>query len=246
MKKKYNKIYLIIMINLCIIGVLYSTYKIIYWKDSNNENNKIIEDINKDIEVNTNEEDNSKYNINFDNLKKKNSDTVAYLKVNNTKIDYVVVKGKNNEYYLTHNFNKKANAGGWVFADYNNRFDGSDKNIVIYGHNMKNGSMFGTLYKVLNKKWYRNKDNHKIVFVTEEGEYTYQVFSVYSIKAEDYYINTKFKDDNEFKTFVKKLKKRSKYDFKVSVDENDKILTLSTCNTGGRNRTVLHAKMIEN
>ena len=59
MKKKYNKIYLIIMINLCIIGVLYSTYKIIYWKDSNNENNEIIEDINKNIEVNTNEEDNS-------------------------------------------------------------------------------------------------------------------------------------------------------------------------------------------
>ena len=174
-----------------------------------------------------------------------NPDVVGYLKVNNTKIDYVVVKGKDNDYYLNHNFNKKRNVSGWVFADYTVNFDGNDKNIVIYGHNMRNGTMFGTLKNILDKNWYLNEENRKILFVTKEDTFYYEVFSVYSIKSEDYYISTDFKNEESFGKFINTLKKRSKYDFKVDVSEKDEILTLSTCTKKRKNRVVLHARRMK-
>ena len=104
--------------------------------------------------------------------------------------------------------------------------------------------MFGTLKNTLNEVWYENEDNQKIVLVTEKGIYYYQVFSTYSIKPEDYYINTEFKDNDEFDKFIKKLKSRSIYDYKVEVSGEDKILTLSSCIGDGTKRVVLHAKLI--
>lgn len=244
MKNKFKIILIILFILLCLIGVVYYFYKVFIWHKSLDDNNDLKEEINELVII-ENEEETKKYNIDFSSLKKKNADTIAYIKVNNTKIDYVVVKGKDNDYYLHHSFNKKWNVAGWVFADYHNKFDESDKNIVIYGHNMKDGSMFGTLKTILNKKWYKNKDNYIVTLVTEQGEYNYQVFSTYSIKSEDYYINTKFKDYKDFDSFVKKIKSRSIYNYKVDVSGEDKILTLSSCIGTKGNRVVLHAKLID-
>lgn len=235
-----KKSILIILIILCFIGLIYGSYKVFNWKKDNDNSQEIKNIIDEYIEV-----EDSKYKIDFKKLKKKNPDTVAYLKVNNTNIDYIVVKGNDNSYYLKHNFEKKYSSSGWVFADYRNKFDGTDKNIVLFGHSMLNGSMFGTLRKTLNKKWYTNKDNLNITFVTEDGEHIYKVFSVYNIKAEVYYINTKFNNDDEFYTFLKTIKNRSIYDFNVKLDKSDQIITLSTCSSGASNRTVLHAKKIK-
>ena len=245
MKNKIKKILILLFIVICFVGVVYYFYKVFIWNKSLNDNSSIKSEIDELVIIEEDEESNNKFNIDFESLKKKNSDTVAYIKVNNTKIDYVVVKGKDNDYYLHHNFNKKWNVAGWVFADYHNKFDESDKNIVIYGHNMKNGSMFGTLKTILNKKWYKNKKNNIVNLVTENGEYSYQVFSIYSIDSEDYYINTKFKNNKEFDKFVKKIKSRSIYNYKVDVSGNDKILTLSSCIGTKGKRVVLHAKLIE-
>ena len=74
------------------------------------------------------------------------------------------MKANDNDYYLNHNFNKEYNVAGWIFADYHNIFDGSDKNIILYGHDTKDGSMFETLKYTLNKDWQENKDN-KIVTI---------------------------------------------------------------------------------
>ena len=238
-----KKVFFIIMIILFSIGLVYGSYKIFTWKEDNDEVIEIKKEIEPLIETKTIEEE-TKYNINFDELKKKNPDTVAYLKVNNTKIDYVVVKGKDNSYYLTHNFDKKYNIAGWVFADYHNKFDGNDKNIVVFGHNMKSGSMFGTLKRAFRSKWYNNPDNRNIVFVTPDGEHIYEIFSMYTIKAEMYYMTTSF-DGDEFKTFISKIKGRSIHDFNVNVSESDQILTLSTCASGSSYRNVIHAKKIE-
>ena len=245
MKNKIKKILILLFIVICFVGVVYYFYKVFIWNKSLNDNSTLKSEIDELVIIEDDEESNNKFNIDFESLKKKNNDTVAYIKVNNTKIDYVVVKGKDNDYYLHHNFNKKWNVAGWVFADYHNKFDESDKNIVIYGHNMKNGSMFGTLKTILNKKWYKNKKNNIVNLVTENGEYSYQVFSIYSIDSEDYYINTKFKNNKEFDKFVKKIKSRSIYNYKVDVSGNDKILTLSSCIGTKGKRVVLHAKLIE-
>ena len=127
--------------------------------------------------------------------------------------------------------------------DYKNKLDGTDKNIVIYGHNIKDGSMFGTLKNILDEEWYNNEENYIIDLTTEKEELKYQVFSIYKIKNEDYYIDTEFKND-EYKKFVKKLKDRSIKDFGIEVTENDSILTLSTCADNNKYRVVLHAKRI--
>lgn len=105
--------------------------------------------------------------------------------------------------------------------------------------------MFGTLKDILNKDWYENEENHKVVLVTESGTYYYQVFSTYSIKPEDYYINTEFKDNDEFSEFIKTIKSRSVYDYGVEVTKDDKILTLSSCIGDGSKRVALHGKLIK-
>ena len=82
--------------------------------------------------------------------------------------------------------------------------------------------------------------------ITEKGQYKYQVFSTYSIKPEDYYINTIYNNDDEFNEFLNKVKSRSNYNYNIEVNSNDKVLTLSGCIGDGKKRVVLHAKLIEN
>lgn len=243
MKKKKILVIKIIMF-ICVIGIILSLGNIILWYYENKQNNSIKEELNEFITTNTDtlDDTSNEYIIDFDILKEKNSDTVAYLKVNGTNIDYVVVKGSNNDYYLKHNFNKKYNRSGWIFMDYRDKFDGTDKNIIIYGHNTKDGSMFGTLRRVITKDWYTNKDNYFITLVNENKTTTYQVFSTYSISVEDYYIQTEFKNNDEYLKFLKKLTSRSVYNYHVDLNSDDHILTLSTCTGNGKKRMVLHAK----
>ncbi len=237
-----KKMLIINIIQLILIIILvYSAIHIIIWYKNNKTNKKIIEEISQAIKVNENTEDEQKYKVNFAELKNKNSDTVAWLKVENTNIEFPVVKANDNSYYLTHNFNKENNKAGWIFADYKNKFDGTDKNIVIYGHNMRDDSMFGSLKDVIQEEWYNNEENKYITFVTENEYQTYQVFSVYQIEKEDYYIQTDF-PNNEFEEFIKTIKQRSKKDFNVDVTSKDNILTLSTCANNNKYRVVLHAK----
>lgn len=177
-------------------------------------------------------------------MKQTNSDTIAWLKVNGTNIEYPVVKTKNNDYYMTHSFDKSYNSAGWVFMDYKDKFDGSDNNMVIYAHNRRDGSMFGTLKNILTEDWQNNESNYIIPFITENEEAEYQVFSVYKIEKEDYYITTNFGDDNEFQKFIDKIRTRSVKDFGIDVTIDDHILTLSTCADNNKYRIVLHAKKI--
>ena len=133
---------------------------------------------------------------------------------------------------------------GWIFADYRNKFDGTDKNIVIYGHNMRDGSMFGSMKNILKSDWYNNDENTNIILNTEKESCVYKVFSIYKIENEDYYIRTEFNNDNEFEEFIKTIKKRSIKEFDIDISKNDNILTLSTCANNNKYRVVLHAKKI--
>ena len=245
-RKNKKKLLIINVIQLILIIILvYSVMHIVIWYKNNKTNKKIIEEISKAVEINENTEDKQEYKVNFEELKNKNSDTVAWIKVENTNIEFPVVKANDNNYYLTHNFNKENNKAGWIFADYKNKFDGTDKNIVIYGHNMRDKSMFGSLKDVIKEEWYNNEENKYITFVTENEYQTYQVFSVYQIEKENYYIQTDFKN-NEFEEFIKTIKQRSKKEFNVDVTSKDNILTLSTCANNNKYRVVLHAKKTDN
>jgi len=242
-KKKRKKIDISsFFIFVFILGILISVIFIFKWLIDNKKNKELEKKISTAIDINENGEDIS-YNVDFEKLKDINIDTIGWIKVKGTNIEYAVVKSNNNNYYLKHNFEKEYNNAGWIFADYKNKFDGTDKNIIIYGHNRKDNSMFGSLKNVLTEEWYSNKDNLVIDFITENEHQKYQVFSVYKIEKEDYYISTEFKQD-EFAIFIDTLKNRSIKNFNIDVSEEDKILTLSTCDDNNKYRVVLHAKKI--
>lgn len=180
----------------------------------------------------------------FDKLLKKNKDTVAWLTVNNTKINYPVVQGKTNSYYLNRDFNKRKNSMGWIFMDYRNNPKDLDKNTIIYGHNIKTGIMFGTIKYMLNSSWYKKPSNQIITFNTPEKNMKWQIFSIYKTPATEDYLKVKFDTDEEYMKFIKMLQKRSKHNFKVDVTKDSKILTLSTC-FSHTTRHVVHAVLVE-
>ncbi|MBR6614115.1 MAG: class B sortase [Clostridia bacterium] len=243
--KSIKEIFLNILILLFIIILIISIGCIAKWFMDNKENKEISDKVSEAIiEINENKDEEIEYKVDFVKLKEINNQIVAYLKVNGTKIEYAVVQAKDNSYYLRRNLDKKYNIGGSIFMDYKNKLDGTDKNIVIYGHNMKNDSMFGTLKNILKEEWYNNEENYIINLTTEKEEKKYKVFSVYKIKTEDYYIDTEFKE-NEFEKFINTLKDRSIKDFGTEIDEQDNILTLSTCADNNAYRIVLHAKQID-
>lgn len=241
-KDKKKKVLIINIIQILLIVVLvYSAIHIAIWYKNNESNKEIIKETLKTVKINDDTKTKQKYEVDFKELKNKNSDTIAWLKVENTNIEFPIVKANDNSYYLSHNFNKEYNKAGWIFADYKNKFDTTDKNIVIYGHNMRDNSMFGSLKDVIKKEWYNNESNKYITLITEEEYHIYEVFSVYKIEKEDYYIKTNFKN-NEFEEFINTIKERSKKDFNVKVTKDDNILTLSTCANNNKYRVVLHAK----
>lgn len=183
-------------------------------------------------------------NVDIDSLKEKNGDTIGWIKVNNTNINYPFVQTKDNDYYLSHAFDKSNNNAGWVFLDYRNNSDFSDKNNIIYAHARRDNSMFGSLRNVLKKEWYSNKDNHIIKLSTANENTMWQIFSVYKIPVETYYITTQFTTSSQYKAFLETITKRSIHQFNTTVDSSDKILTLSTC-SGEDDRIVVHAKLIK-
>ena len=233
-----------IMMIIFLILLVISSVEIVKWFKSNQENEKLQEEISQAITINETEQVEEKtYNIDFAKLKEMNSDTVAWVKVEGTDVEYTVVQANNNDYYLNHNFEKQYNSAGWIFADYKNKLDGTDKNIIVYGHNRRDGSMFASLKNILKEEWYTNEENRKVTFVTEDEYSTYEVFSVYQIEREEYYLTTSFAN-GEFREFIENIKNRSTVDFNVDVTEADRILTLSTCANDNKYRVVLHAKKI--
>lgn len=183
-------------------------------------------------------------NVDFTELINKNSDTVAWINVNNTNINYPVVQTTDNDYYLNHSYDKSINEAGWVFLDFRNGSDLSNKNNIIYAHSRLDKTMFGSLSKVLKESWYTDKSNHIIRISTPKEDTLWQIFSVYKIKEETYYITTDFNNDEEYSTFLNTIKDRSKYNFNTEITTADHIITLSTCYSDTE-RTVVHAKLIK-
>ena len=187
----------------------------------------------------------SMIDVNIDELKKTNDDTIGWLFVNNTNINYPVVQYTDNDFYLNHQFNKTSNSAGWVFMDYrNSKTMYNNRNTIIYGHGLKNKTIFGSLKNVLKSDWYNTNENLVVKTVDETNSYLWQVFSIYTLVTNSDYIQTDFYGDEDFLNFLELIKGRSIKDFGVELNEKDKVLTLSTCYTEDK-KLVLHAKMIK-
>ena len=183
--------------------------------------------------------------VNFSDLIAKNSDTVGWIQVKGTNINYPIVKTTDNNFYLNHAFDKTENEAGWVFMDYRNDAVNFNQNTIIYAHSRLTGSMFGSLKNILDSSWYSNKENHIIRLSTPTENTMWQVFSVYTIPKESYYITPTFNTDEEYLEFLNTIKNRSEVEFSGTVNTSDKVLTLSTCKDNFGNRIVMHAKLIK-
>lgn len=265
-KLKWKNIILILIFLILFITLNISIYNIIKWKlDSNKTNEEIntiqenanIEEVqdNKGTEIIKQAKKIPKENpywdyikmnmidVNFDNLKKINSDVVGWIKVNGTNINYPFVQSKDNKYYLTHSFSKSYNNAGWVFLDYRNN-NINNRNTIIYAHGRTDKTMFGTLRKVLNNGWINNTNNYVIKISTEKENSLWQIFSIYHIPTTNDYLQTEFKDEREYQRFLNILKNRSNHNFNTSITSNDTILTLSTCYNDSE-KMVVNAKLIK-
>src|SRR5690625_2486733 len=161
-------------------------------------------------------------------LLEQNEDVVGWITVKGTKIDYPIVQAEDNFHYLTRNFYHKESRAGSIYLDYRNDVHLKDeKNVVVYGHRMKDGSMFQHLTKYLDEDFFHTFN--KIEFDTLYDSYEGEIFAVYNTLTTFNYIETNFKDDAEFGQLLDEITATSLYSSEIEVDESDMILTLSTC-----------------
>lgn len=260
---QYVVISFIIFLTLSLVSI----YNIFKWKSDNDNTENIMMEVREDVEVieiedsketeiiNPPQEEKKEnlywdyikmnlIDVNFDELKTINSDTVGWLKVEGTNINYPFVQTSDNAYYLKRDFKQKYSNAGWVFMDYRNKLSNLDRNTIIYAHGRVDGTMFGSLKNIFSSNWYQNKNNYIVKMSNEYNNSMWQVFSVYIIPETSDYLKIDFKDDYEYIEFLYMLQGRSEYEFDVELNKEDKILTLSTCYKENE-RVVLHAKLIK-
>lgn len=181
--------------------------------------------------------------VEFSDLYELNHDIKGWIQVNGTNINYPFLQTTDNKYYLTHSFNKIYNSAGWVFLDYRNNLDILDKNTIIYAHGRIDNTMFGSLKNILKSGWLNDTNNYVIKLSTKKHNTLWQVFSVYHIPTTSDYIKVDFNSNEDFKKWASILITRSAYNFNTTINENDNVLTLSTCYNNNE-KVVMHAKLI--
>ena len=175
-------------------------------------------------------------------LQAQNSDTVGWIQIPGTQISYPLMHTSDDSYYLNHTFSKKLNSAGSIFMETLNNGDFSDLHTIIYGHNMKNGSMFAGLKEYSSASYLVAHPN--VYIDLTDGTHAYQIFSVYEAEADSDSYTIGFAPDETYEEYLKTIKGRSLYDTSVTVTKEDSIITLSTCTKHGEKRFLVHAKKL--
>ena len=224
MKDIYRKIInvlIVIIIMICLFNIGNSLYHIFIWKKDGDDINRQLDEIiqiadvtevstdEENIEIVEQEEEVPKSNpywdyikmnlitVDFFDLKEVNNEVAGWIQVNGTNVNYPFVQTKDNTYYLKHAFDRSYNSAGWVFLDYRNSQDLTDKNNIIYAHGRYDKTMFGTLRDALTNGWLKNKDNYVIKISTPYQNSLWQVFSVYHIPTTSDYLQINFYNDEK-------------------------------------------------
>lgn len=189
----------------------------------------------------TNPDEQEGFRVDFEELMKINPDTVGWIRFypEPSQISYPIVQGEDNERYLHETFSANENTLGAIFLNVDNSADYSDKNTIIYGHRMRDGSMFRHLQDYEDESFW--KDNPYFYIYTPDGkEITYHIYSYAVVNAvSDTYL-TEFGDDESYQEFLDMTMETSEYDTGVEVDAEDTIVTLSTCTSASdENRIVV-------
>ena len=251
-KSKVNKVVINIIAFICIITIILSSIKIVIWVKDSKATNKLLSDIQNKAIVNTEQvtigdESVTKLHYDFSELLITNPHTVGWINVSNTNINYPVVQYSDNDFYLDHSFDNSNNAAGWIFADYKCDMNNLGYNTIIYGHNRKDKTMFGSLKNALETDWLSNKNNHYLNYSTLTENHIYEIFSVFVCHDKDVgaYTRSNFANDSDFATYLNKLKNMSSYNFDTDISQTNKIITLYTCYGLNNQRLLVCAKLID-
>lgn len=182
--------------------------------------------------------------VDFQKLMEINPDTKGWIYIEGTMVSYPIVQTDNNDYYLNHTFQKTSNSAGAIFMECVIEEGLEAKNPIIYGHNMLNGSMFGTLKRYMKRSFY---EAHPMIQIfTPEHTYTYEIFTTFTVKGgvSDAYTYG-FASEETFMEYISKVRGYGDYDTGVEVNPGDRIITLSTCTNRGADRYVVQARRVE-
>lgn len=250
MKKKKSKGKKIVYDLLFLIALsvfLFSAYQLgtIYLQNyKENKETKGLQEISKVPENPEKEE----FTVDWDALKKKNDQIIAWIRIPDTDISYPIVQGEDNDYYLTHTFEKKENYAGAIFMDAAAHADFSDLNTIIYGHNVKHGTMFADMEKFKDQTFF---EEHPYVYIfTPEQNYRCEVFSMYSTTADSDSYAISYGSDEDYLAYATMVKEKSDFAREVVLKASDHMVSLSTCSyerdgQPSDMRYLLHAKMVK-
>lgn len=182
----------------------------------------------------------------FTDLHAVNEEIVGWISVEGTKLNNPILQSEDNDFYLNRNFKGENSRAGSVFMDYRNDVTDMNRNTVIYGHAMKNDTMFGSLKKFGEQDY---ADEHSTIYVDTLYEgYDIEVFAAYETTIDFYYIETNFQTNEEFTHYLEEVESRSSIDMPVTVGIDDQIVTLSTCNNSVNSRDkryVVQGKLVK-
>ncbi len=224
------------MITICFIIFAVVLCYLIYNFDIDRKDQQQFDDMAQTITIEENTDENAESDNGITDLINKNSDCIGWLRISGTKIDYPVMQTKDNpQYYLRRDFNKQYSYLGTPFMD--SRCDMNyDNYLIVYGHNMKDGKMFGDLLKYREKSYF--KEHNIIHFITPNGVQKYSVIAVCKVKNDDeWYSYTTQKDKESFSNLILHIKDKSLYQTDETAEYGDYFITLSTCEysqTNGR------------
>lgn len=242
-----DKIISLVILIVCTAGLIYSGSKLYKWVLNNINSNKIATEINTLAGVpNIPEDENpgAEFGINFEQLLAYNPDVVGWIRVPGTSVNYSLLQGETNQTYLRHSIDRSYNDFGWPFMDSKNTPDFTDKNTVLYGHNIVSGLMFADLLYIYNGVL--GTDVEIDIYRKDYRLLEYKVFSAYVIDPETYYLTTTFATDEQYSTFLSTMMSRSVIDFHQTVGVDDNIITLQTCTSDAKRRVIIHAKLVSN
>ncbi|WP_416149960.1 class B sortase [Salipaludibacillus sp. HK11] len=239
------------MVTLLILSViLFSTYKVVdifYGYYTNREvlaEAQSIYDSSVPDEIVTH--DKKQIRSQFEELLQINQDIVGWITIDNTNVDYPVLQAKDNDYYLFRNYKKEETRAGSLFMDFRNDSSEIPRNTIVYGHNMRDGSMFGQLDKFLDEEFFLA--NQTFYYDTLYEKYDVEIISVYLSTTDFYYIETDFDTDDDYLHFLQEIQQKSQFDTERNLTAEDNILTLSTCDStldSEEGRLVVHARIVE-
>lgn len=175
-------------------------------------------------------------------LQEKNEDVVGWVRIPGTKVDYPIMQGQDNDFYLNHTWDKQANSVGSIFMEHLNNPEMTDFNTIVYGHNMRNNSMFGDLENYSQERFFQD---HPYVYVTtEKGVYRYEVFAFFLAEVDSLTYGLNLTREDTKREFLDLALENARYDTGIEPEVTDLILTLSTCSGGSyASRYVVQARL---